>query len=304
MAVFKGKLRTLYIMKILLEQTDEKNVLSAKKILELLDNCYGIAADRKSVYADVELLQEYGLDILQKRGKNSGFYIGSREFEVAELKLLVDAVQTSKFITSDKSNKLIEKLQHLTSEESAKQLQRQVYIEKRLKSENEKIYYNVDYLHRAINEKKQIEFKYLEWTVNGLQFRRNGAFYVESPWALVWDDEYYYLVAYEEASDKIKYFRVDKMEQVSVLEDKDSLGEELFNSFDSGEFSKKTFGMFQGNDQQVKLRCKKDKLGIIRDRFGSDVEMKVEDEHHVSFEVMVSLSSQFYGWLTGVGKEV
>lgn len=304
MAVSGQKLRTLRTMQLLLEKTDEDHVLSAQGIMDILERQFGMTTDRKSIYNDIELFQEFGLDVVRQKGSNPGYYIGSRDFELPELKLLVDAVQSSKFITAKKSAELIEKLKKLTNEEHAKQLQRQVYINGRLKTENETIYYSVDDIHSAIYHNRQIKFRYAEWTTSAKQqLKRNGDFYIVSPWALVWDDAYYYLIAFEQAADCIKYFRVDKMRDMAILEEARQ-GSEQFESFDIAEFAKKTFGMFHGEDKRVTFVCKNKMIGVVIDRFGKDIRIMKEDEEHVRFSAVVTLSPQFYGWLTGVGTDI
>lgn len=304
MAVSNVKLRTLYIMKILLEKTDEAHILSAADI----DNClhsYGMSADRKTIYSDIHTLQEFGLDILQQKGSSPGYYVAGREFELPELKLLVDAVQSSKFITSKKTEELIKKLERLTSEYNAKQLQRNVFIYNRPKAGNETIYYNVDYIHTAILQNCQIRFQYAEWTVQKeLRPKRNGQFYVLSPWALTWDDQNYYLIAYDAQADRIKHFRVDKMQETSVLDDRERVGAENFERFDLAEFAKKTFGMYGGREEQVTLLCDKSIVGVILDRFGREVMLIPVGESQCRVHVPVAVSPQFFGWITGLGGKV
>lgn len=218
MAVSKVKLRMLYIMKILSEKSDERHTLSAADINRLLQD-YGMAANRKTIYSDIETLREFHIDIVQAKGTNGGYYIGSREFELPELKLLVDAVQTSKFISCKKSKELIRKLENLTNEYDARLLQRNVFIYNRPKTKNETIYYNVNEIHTAILENYQIRYQYAEWTVQKkLIPKKNGAVYMVSPWALTWDDANYYLIAYDKTEDVIKHYRVDKMQQVQIIE--------------------------------------------------------------------------------------
>ena len=304
MAVSQQKLKTLRVMRILLEKTDEQHMLSAQGIIDLLGKQYGMTADRKSIYSDVELLQEFGLDIVQQKGTNPGYYIASRDFELPELKLLVDAVQSSKFITTKKSEELIAKLKKLTNEEHAKQLQRQVYIHNRPKADNETIYYNVDNIHNAIAQNKKIQFKYTEWTPEGKeQFRYDGYVYKTSPWALTWDDEFYYLIAYDAKHEQIIHYRLDRMKQMDIL-DEDREGAEAFEMFDLAQFTKKTFSMFSGQDERVTMVCNNQSIGIAIDRFGKDITLMKEDDEHVRFSTVVTISPQFYGWMTGVGKQI
>ena len=300
MAVSQVKLRTLYIMKMLLEKTDEKYTMSAADIDKALGD-YGMTADRKTVYNDIETLREFGMDVLQTKGSNSGYYIGSRKFELPELKLLVDAVQASKFISRKKSEELIRKLESLASEHDARQLQRNVFIYNRPKTGNETIYYNVDKIHTAILENRQIQCQYAEWTVKKeLIPKKNGAVYTVSPWSLTWDDANYYLIAYDEASDCMKHYRVDKMQRTRVIR-QERVGKERFQDFDLVEFSKKTFSMYGGHDEEVTLQCGNELIGVILDRFGTDIMIVPADEGQFRVRVLVAVSPQFFGWVTGIG---
>ena len=301
MAVSDTKLRMLYLMKILLERTDEENIMSSQDLVSALRS-YGMECERKSVYSDIGTLTEYGLDIVRVRGGDRpGYYIGSRDFELPEVKLLVDAVQASKFITAKKSRELIGKIEKLVSENQAKQLQREVYIFNRTKTGNETIYYNVDHIHEAISANRQIKFRYTEWNLDKqLVPKHGGSWYMVSPWALSWEDENYYLIAYDEESGKIKHYRVDKMRNTSVT-DKFRLGREQFEGFDLPSYSRKTFGMYGGRDEKVTLNCKKAMIGVVLDRFGTDITIIPRDEEHFSIIVTVSVSPQFFGWVTGLG---
>lgn len=303
MAVSKVKLRMLYIMKFLLENSDEKHTLSAVDINRMLQD-YGMSADRKTVYSDIETLREFQMDIVQTKGTNGGYYIGSREFEMPELKLLVDAVQASKFISRKKSEELIKKLENLTNVYDARLLQRNVFIYNRPKTGNETIYYNVVQIHAAILENRQIAYQYAEWTVQKkLVPKRNGAVYKVSPWALTWDDENYYLIAYDEVADVIKHYRVDKMQRVQVAEDV-RVGREKFQDFDLAEFAKKTFSMYGGHEEEITLLCRNEIVGVIMDRFGKDTMLIPDGKAHFRVHILVSVSRQFFGWVTGIGKEI
>ena len=220
----RQKQKLLYLQKIMLEKTDENHGLTIKEIIELLAG-YDIKAERKTLYEDLEILQTYGLDICKTRSSTVKYYVGSRDFELPELKLLVDAIQSSKFITHKKSLSLISKLEGLVSHNEGEQLQRQVYVTNRVKTVNEKIYYNVDYIYNAISQNRQINFKYFKWDVDfgGERKivkveRKDGKIYTVSPWALCWDDENYYLVAYDAEAEMIKHYRVDKMEYIELTD--------------------------------------------------------------------------------------
>lgn len=303
MAAQNQKKKLLYLLQILRTQTDEKHMLSANALCEALRG-YGISAERKSVYTDIEALQEMGVDIVQVKGANGGYYLGTREFELPELKLLVDAVQASKFVTKKKSQELIKKLEGLTSKYEASQLQREVYIFNRAKAQNETIFYNVDHIHNAILSDVQITFRYSEWTVKKeLQLKKGGALYAVSPWGLTWADENYYLIAYDQKADMIKHYRVDKMQQMTLTSEK-RLGKEKFQESDLASFAKKTFGMYGGEDEKVTLLCHNHLAGVVIDRFGQDVWMRPVDEQHFRAKVLVTVSRQFFGWVTGIGHEM
>ena len=213
-------------------------------------------------------------------------------------------MQSSKFITAKKSEELIRKLESMTGKYEAQQLQRDVFIYNRPKTENETIYYNVDQVHCALHSNAQISFQYAEWTTKKeLQLKKNGALYMVSPWSLTWDDENYYLIAYDEAADCIKHYRVDKMQKICVL-DECRIGKEQFMDFDLAAFAKKTFGMYGGQDETVTLVCHNSLIGVMLDRFGQDVPLVPMDDSHFYVKPLVAVSQQFYGWLTGLGNLV
>lgn len=304
MATNDQKLRILYLMHIMLKKTDEKHILNATDLCRILSKEYGIDVDRRTIYSDINTLDRYGMNIIQLKGKNSGYYVGMRKFELPELKLLVDAVQSSKFITEKKSRDLICKLETLCSEAEAKQLSQQVVIYNRPKTKNETIYYNVDQIHSAIYYNRQVAFQYAEWTAKKeLHLRKNGAFYIVSPWSLNWDDENYYLIAYDEMKEKIKHYRVDKIQHINVLE-AERKGKECFEGFNLAAFAKKTFGMYGGRDVKVTLLCHNELAGVVLDRFGQDIWMIPEGKKYFKTSVMVTVSRQFFGWITGIGNKM
>lgn len=294
------KLKLLYILKILQEKTDESHALSTQQIIDELAG-YGVGAERKSIYADMKALQEFGIDVHSSKAKeNSGFYLASRDFELPELKLLVDAVQASRFMTAKKSRQLIEKLEKLASPYEAKQLQRQVYVSDRIKNSNESIYYSVDVIHRAMQENKMISFKYYEWDVDKeMHFRRNGSLYHVSPYFLLWQDENYYLVAYDEKAELFKHYRVDKMAQLSVS-DEPRQGQNLAKFYNPATYARQKFGMFAGRTEIVTLQFAREMSGVIFDRFGKEISIRQRDEDTYSARVEVAVSPQFFGWLVGV----
>lgn len=299
----KQKLKLLYIMQLLTEKTDENHLVTTQDIIKYLA-ANEITAERKSIYTDMDLLIEYGMDIIKVKERTNAYYLASRQFELAELKLLVDAVQSSKFITTKKSRELIGKLETLCSKNDARQLHRQVVVTNRNKTVNENIYYNVDMIYNAIAENVKVCFQYFEWSVNKqMQLRRGGKLYEVSPWLLTWDDENYYLIAFDSESGIIKHYRVDKMLKIKLSVEKRE-GKEAFKNFDIVSYSQKTFGMFAGEEEIVTLCCKKELTGVIIDRFGKDVSMKKKDEEYIQVRVKVAVSRQFFGWLTGLGAAV
>ncbi len=304
MIVGRPALKTFYIMQILLERTDENHSLNASQIGNILKTEYGINVERHTLYTEIEKLGDVGLDIIKQEGRTAGYYVASRQFELPELKLLVDVVQSSRFITTRKSEELIRKLETLCSKEEAKQLEAQVVVYNRPKTGNETIYYNVDLLHSAIFHNRQIRFQYVEWTVQKKQeFRHDGAFYTVSPMHLIWDDENYYLVAFDEKDRRAKHFRVDKMRSMGILDEERS-AEGADDHTDLADFSKKTFGMFGGTDTEVRLLCRNHLAGVMIDRFGSDVWMVPQENGFFSATVTVTVSPQFFGWVTAFGKDM
>lgn len=307
----RQKQKLLYIQKILLEKTDEEHGLTINEIISELDS-YGINAERKSIYDDLRILETYGLDICSEKSKTVKYYIASRDFQISELKLLVDAIQSSKFITEKKSFELIKKVESLASENEAKQLQNQVVISNRVKTSNETIYYNVDRLHDAINKNRSVEFYYNQWTLSlgsseklKLNRRRGGERYKVSPFALCWDDENYYLIAYDEKNEQIRHYRVDKMEKIELTDNKRS-GTDQFEKINLAEYSQSTFGMFAGEKVMVTLSVDNSLVGVIADRFGKNIFITADEENknHFLARVNVNISEQFYGWLFALGDKV
>jgi predicted DNA-binding transcriptional regulator YafY len=296
------KLKLLYLMKILLEKTDETHSITMPEILSSLE-AYGATAERKSIYDDFEALRLYGMDIIgEQRNKTYYYRVGKRDFELAELKLLVDAVQSSKFVTAKKSNELIKKIENLASKYEASQLQRQVYVTERIKTMNESIYYNVDKIHAAIGSNVKIKFQYFQWNVDKkMELRKNGEFYCISPWALSWDNENYYLIGFDNEAGIIKHYRVDKMLHIDLMDEK-RVGKDLFDKFDIAVYAKKMFGMYDGEIQMVKLECDNRLAGVIIDRFGKNVQMVKLGHEHFSVSVEVAVSSQFLAWVIGMGQ--
>lgn len=298
----RQKQKLLYIIKILMNETDEQHYISMQDLLKKL-NAYGISAERKSIYSDIRVLQDFGYDVVTSKSKtNGGYALLSTEFELAELKLLVDTVQASKFITKNKSKKLITKLEKLTSKYQAKELNRHVYVSNRIKSENENIYYNVDCINQGIQNNKKIKFIYYKWNVSTeMQMRKNGEPYMVSPWALTFQEENYYLIAYDEKKQMIRHYRVDKMKEISTTNNLRK-GNNEYKNFDLVSYCTKTFGMYGGKEEMITLKMSNSYVGVIIDRFGKDISIRKETNEYFLARFPVNVSPPFYGWISGLGE--
>lgn len=290
------KLKLPLLERLLLRETDEEHPMSMEQILSALER-QGVSAERKSIYRDMRSLEELGLDVQSRKGKEPGWFIGTRPFELPELKLLVDAVQSCKFITPGKSSALIGKLETLTSRYQAGELQRQVYVAGRAKTMNEKVYYTIDALHAAIAQGKGVGFYYFDYNVRREKvFRRGGARYEVSPKGLIWDNENYYLVGYDHQKGEVRHYRVDKMDRLEQAE----LPDEGRGPFDVAVYARKHFNMFSGREGAVTLRCREGLVGVILDRFGQDAILVPDGEGYFTVTVSAVVSPQFLGWLFGL----
>lgn len=298
------KLKMAYIARLLTEKTDDEHGMTMNEIIGELHS-YGVNAERKSVYDDMEALKMLGLDIEKEtEGNRTVYFVASRTFELAELKLLVDAVQSSRFITKKKTETLIRKIEGLTSVHQARQLSRQVHVANRIKTMNESIYYAVDDIYSAISREKQITFQYFKWNVKmEREPQRNGKIYKVSPWALMWDDENYYLVAFDGEAGIIKHYRVDKMKNLTITEEKRE-GDQAFRNFDMALYSRKTFGMYGGKDVQVSLRCENAMADVVIDRFGQEVLLRPAGVDCFDVTVKVSVSPVFLTWVMNFGGRI
>ncbi len=292
------RLKILYLYKILLEYTDDEHSLTMPQLIENLEQ-YGIAAARKALYEDIEALKAFGADIIYEKGKAGGYKIVSRNFELPELKLLADAVSSSRFLTEKKSKELIKKLETLTSIHFGKQIERQLFVCNRVKSFNELIYLNVDAINRAISEHRQISFIYFDYDVKKQKKYRDGI-RICSPYALAWADERYYLVAYYEKYNRVANFRVDRMERVDVLEKN---GKKMSDNFNLIDYLNSAFSMFSGASEPIKLKFDNSLVNPVIDRFGKNVAIYPDDSRH--FTVIVQVNTEqpepFFGWLFQFG---
>ncbi len=297
------KLKVLYLLKILLENTDEENGMTVKDMIAELDK-YGVPAERKSIYSDIEALQFFGFDIVSRRTRTTKYFIANRFFEMPELKLLVDAVQCSKFITHKKSKELIRKISSFTSKHQSKLLQRQVYVADRVKTMNERIYYNVDRIYLAIAQNKQISFRYFKYTVDKKKkFRKDGERYITSPYAMSWDNENYYLITFSEKYQDFTHYRVDKMSDIKITKQpRVKLPDNA--EFNIAEYSRKVFYMFGGEEETVKMQFDNSLVNVVIDRFGKDVYLEKINENSFNMMSNVVISPTFFSWVFQFGDKV
>lgn len=292
------KLKLLYLARFLQEETDEQHPKTLQDMLSYLA-AHGITAERKSVYDDLELLSLYSMDVQSVRGKTYGYFLGQRDFQLPELKLLIDVVQSSPFLTQSKSMELINKLEHLTSRPNARQLRRQVYVLGRVRTHNEQLYYAVDGLHTAINDDRQVTFRYFDWQPDGSKaYRRDGALYRVDPVALC-VDRHYYLVSYDPAIEDYRHYRVDRMEGLTVT---DTPRDPLPEGFDLGRYVKTIFDMYNGRTETVRLQFDRALTNVVIDRFGADAHIR-PDGDSVVVTAPVEVGPTFFGWLAQFGPQ-
>lgn len=297
-----SKLRPLYLAKILYEQTDEEHYLTTVQLINILEEKYGISAHRQTIKSEIELLRKFGIEIEEVKSVQNRYNICSREFENSELKLLIDAVESAKFITARKSKELVAKLSSLAGDYGAEKLKRNVCCEGRIKSDNERIYIIVDTINEAINEGKKISFPYFQYNVKKQhQLKHNGEAYVLSPLHLVWNGDFYYLVGVAE-DNTIRNFRVDRIAKCpTILEENSSQAPEDFNIDD---YINTTFRMFNAEHTDVELLCDNDVIDSIIDRFGENIKITEAATENFKITVNVAISHIFYSWIFGFGGKV
>ena len=294
------KLKIFYILDYLQRNSHQDHPVRAAELLSMLDQQHNIVCDRKTVYSDIAALQDYGVDIVSIPGKNGGYYIASRNFEIPELKLLIDAVQSSRFLTEKKSRELIEKLCNQCSVYDARLMRRDVLVSGRVKSMNETIYYNVDSIQDAIADNRQITFRYFDYDLNG-QRKYRVKDYQASPYGLCQDNENCYLLAHSPRHGVTSY-RVDRMQDIKLLDAPRTSCPELTGKA-LVEHANRLFQMYSGETVNVKLRFHRSLINVVIDRFGRDILLIPDGDSHFVFTVNVAVSPMFLSWVIGFGQK-
>jgi predicted DNA-binding transcriptional regulator YafY len=300
----KSKLKLLYLLDILEKESDDEHKLTMKDIIERLEK-RGITAERKSVSRDIKLLCEYGYDIVSFGENREGYFMASRKFNVPELRLLMDAVLSARFISLKQSKELIQKLKTLTSNNLAKKLGNQLYIDEKIKTSNDFVYENVDRINEAINLNKKIAFKYYSYTLDK-QFVANkgGQEYIRSPYSLAWYDDKYYMICGHDKYEDLSHFRVDRMRHIRILkEDRRNFNEvsNYKNGFDTADYVNSVFNMFTGTEETIKIKFHKDLINVVIEKFGEEVSLIKLDEEHFEIRATVKISEGFFAWVLQFG---
>ena len=302
------KLKLLYLKEILEKYSDEQHILNSNDIADILDREYGLVCERKSIYTDIEVLMDYGMDIIRTRTPKNGYFLASGSFQLAEIRLLSDAVQAADFITKKKTKQLIEKIEGFTSIYNADVLKKQVYIDNRAKSANEDVYYVIDTLDTAIKSCSKVRFTYSRRKMDDkYAARKETRSFTLSPYALIWSNDHYYLVANNEKYDNLMNVRVDRISQVEILEQKVRPLSEVSSYshyFDAADYAAKTFNMFSGDTQMIELKCANAILEQIFDRFGERINTRRADDTHFLLRTEASVSEGLVSWLMQFGPDI
>lgn len=299
----KAKLRPFYVAKLLYEQTDEDHYLTIAQIMEQLERDYGISTSRGTVGDDIKALQELGVEIEVEPSTQKRFYLIGRRFDLPELKTLIDAIESARFIPKEKSATLVEKLGSLTSRYNTEKLVRNVDVENRIKADNEKIYYIMEALNDAINTQKKVTFQYFTYNVKKEQkLKHDGCVYILSPYKLIWNGDYYYVVGFSEKHGGIGSFRLDRIVRQPQILDEDSV--QPPEDFDLNVYLNSMFRMYNGERKQIELVCDNSTMDAIIDKFGKDVTVYANDMQSFKAVVTTSLGNVFYSWIFGFGGKV
>lgn len=300
-----SKIKLLYIKDILEKYSDENNVMNSAEILSKLEFLYGIQCERKSLYNDIDVLESYGVDVIRTRTPRNGFFVGARQFELAEIRLLCDAVQAADFISKAKTKRLIERIESFASVHQAAALKKQIYIDSRIKCENEKIYYFIDMLDSAIKNEKKVKISYAR-RVLGDKFAAAKTLreFVISPYSMIWSNDRYYLVANNAKYDNLMNLRVDRIADVEVLSEKARHFSEVCaykNRFDAADYVRKTFNMFTGNEEVIELECNNGVLEEMLDRFGENITLRKCGEDTFSLRTNAFINDGLVSWIMQFG---
>ncbi|MDF2986097.1 MAG: hypothetical protein K0R50_1607 [Eubacterium sp.] len=297
----KNKGRILALLQYLYKNTDEDHTVTTNELIEILSQA-GYTANRKTIKDDIDIIIDTGFDVITVKSSSNSFFFGDRTFELPELKLLVDAVCSSRFISTSKSEQLIQKLSTLTSSNLSPQLIQRIYTKDRIKSTNSQLYYVIDKVTDAIQSGRKIQFRYTEYAADKEKVLRNdGECYINSPYALLWNEDYYYMIGYSEKRKKVITFRVDRMVEVEILNENAFPEPEDFHVVD---FIRKVFEMYDGEEETVTLECENTLMKVIIDRFGEEVDTERISQEKFLANVSVSTSKTFYGWIFQFGGQI
>lgn len=299
----KAKLRPFYVAKMLFEETDEDHYLTIAQIIDRLEKQYDITSTRGTISDDIKALQEFGIDIEVENSVQNRYYLVGRSFELPELKVLIDATESSRFITKEKSTELVKKLSALTSTYNNDKLRRNVDVENRIKADNEKIYYIMDALNEAINQRKKVSFQYFTYNVRKEQkLKYEGYTYRFSPYKLIWNGDYYYVVGYSDKHSGIGSFRIDRIsKQPQILEEKAIPAP---RNFDMNRYLNSMFRMYNGERKEIELVCDNDVMNSIIDKFGKDVRVLANDMQSFRVFTTTAIGPVFYSWIFGFNGKV
>lgn len=302
-----NKVKLLFLHDIFTRQTDKEHVYSANELCDLLSE-YGINCERKSIYSDIEALKEYGMDIVNVRSPKRGYYLNERKFDVAEVRLLIDAVQAAKFISSRKTKALIYKIGNLLSEFQEEELREQIYVESTFKSEKEDLYEIIKSLDDAIKKSKQVQITYSKRKLENRYLKKSeGKVFIINPYSLLWSNDHYYLVCNNDKYNNLMHLRLDRISQVKLLDSSSkhfSKVSKYTDKFDTADYSNKIFNMFTGESGEIELCCDNRIIDDILEKFGDETPLKIFDENHFIFKADVELSSGLISWIMQYGADI
>lgn len=302
------KLRILYLQDIFSRRSDENHVFSAEQICEILQDDYGISAERKAIYGDIEALQDYGMEIVNTRSPVRGYYLKSRRFEPAEVRLLTDAVLAAKFISPKKTKSLVYKTGSLLSESQEEMLRRQVYVNSSVKCSNEELYEIISALSDAIEQKVQVQFEYSKRKLEKRFVRRfTSKIFIVNPYALIWSNDHYYLVCNNPKYSNLMHVRLDRISNIQITDTPCrhfSAVSAYKDKFDSADYSNKLFNMFSGDSGEIKLRCNNRLVDDILERFGENIPLMIDGEDAFIVRATVELSEGLVSWIMQFGTDM